>query len=119
MSLGSHDRCVLNAISQDLAASDPELAGLIGTFTRLTAGEQMPPRECIPARRKRFPAPVRGLLTRLGPARALMLLWLLVTAVMISMAVAFSSGGAASCNTFWAKTCTAHSPAMTTHSRAP
>ena len=117
MSAGSRDRYVLNVMSEDLAASDPELAGLLGTFTRLTAGEQMPAREQIRMRRRWVPRSVRGSMLRLGLARALILLWLLVTAAMIStaVAVAFSSGGAAPCNAFWAKVCAAPSPTMTAH----
>jgi hypothetical protein len=115
VSLGSRDRYVLNAITDHLAASDPELAGLLGSFTRRTAGEQMPAQEQIRARWRRVPCSARGLLLWLGPGRVLMLLWLLVTAAMISMAVALSSGGAPSCNALWVKAC----PATTVHAGPP
>jgi len=115
VSLGSRDRYVLDAISDHLAASDPELAGLLGSFTRRTAGEQMPAREQIRARWRRVPSSARGLLLRLGPGGVLILIWLLVTAAMISMAVAFSSGGAPSCSVLWAKACPVSSRATTAH----
>jgi hypothetical protein len=117
VSPSSRDRYVLNAISDSLAASDPDLAGLIGTFTRLTAGEDMPTREQIRARWRRVPGSTHRLWLRLGPAGALILLWVVVTAAMISLAVAFSSGGVAACKAPWAMGCAAPSPIMTAHAR--
>ena len=109
---GERDRHVLDAMSNDLAESDPHLVGLLGTFTRLTAHEQMPAREQFRAawRRPLRPAgEARLKLGRRGPrvtvqamqpfglAHGLMLLWLLATVVLISVAVALSSATTSSC----------------------
>jgi len=45
MSLSAHEQQALDSIGDDLSVSDPELASLLATFTRLTAGEDMPARE--------------------------------------------------------------------------
>jgi Protein of unknown function (DUF3040) len=104
MSLSAHDRRVLQTITGQLSGSDPALAALLGIFTRLTAGEQMPEREQIKhgsrrhlsCRRSQSPrGPIRfgrgrrarEVLKRVGMARILILLWLLVAAVLISVAV--------------------------------
>jgi hypothetical protein len=118
VSLGSHDRYVLNAIGDELADSDPSLAGLIGTFTRLTAGEKMPAREQIRPRWRRVLRSASGRRLRLGPAGGLIMLWLLVTAAMVSVAIALSSGGTAACNNPWTKVCAAPSAAATAHARS-
>jgi len=53
MSLSAHEQQALDSIGQDLSVTDPELTSLLATFTRLTAGEDMPARERTqaPARR--------------------------------------------------------------------
>jgi len=51
MSLSSHEEHALHSIEDRLCVSDPELASLLATFTRLTAGEDMPAREKTPAGR--------------------------------------------------------------------
>jgi hypothetical protein len=50
MSLSAQEQQVLDSIGHKLSASDPELASLLTTFTRLTAGEDMPAREKTQAR---------------------------------------------------------------------
>jgi hypothetical protein len=45
MSLSSHEQHALHSIEDRLCVSDPELASLLATFARLTAGEDMPVRE--------------------------------------------------------------------------
>ncbi len=45
MSLSAHEQQALDTIGDKLCVSDPELASLLATFTRLTAGEDMPVRE--------------------------------------------------------------------------
>jgi hypothetical protein len=45
MSLSSHEQHALHSIESRLCVSDPDLASLLTTFTRLTAGEDMPLRE--------------------------------------------------------------------------
>jgi hypothetical protein len=45
MSLSAYEQQALESIGDELSVSDPELASLLTTFTRLTAGEDMPVRE--------------------------------------------------------------------------
>jgi hypothetical protein len=52
MSLGVREKYTLHSIEYRLSGSDPELASLLGMFTRLTAGEDMPAREKIERRRR-------------------------------------------------------------------
>ena len=51
MSLSTQERQALRSIEEDLSGSDPKLVSLLATFTRLTAGEDMPAREKTPAGR--------------------------------------------------------------------
>ncbi len=52
MSISEREKQALGSIERDLAGSVPELAAKLAVFTRLTAGEAMPPRERVwrPAR---------------------------------------------------------------------
>ncbi len=52
MSISEREKQALGSIEKDLAGSVPELAAKLAVFTRLTAGEAMPPRERVwhPAR---------------------------------------------------------------------
>lgn len=45
MSISERERQTLDSIESDLAISAPRLASMLGIFSRLTAGEQMPARE--------------------------------------------------------------------------
>src|SRR5690348_12125317 len=47
MSISERERQALGLIEEDLAGSVPELAAKLAVFTRLTAGEAMPPRERV------------------------------------------------------------------------
>jgi hypothetical protein len=47
MSLSAHEQQELGAIEDELSGSDPKLASFLDTFTRLTAGEEMPVREKV------------------------------------------------------------------------
>jgi Protein of unknown function (DUF3040) len=47
MSLSAREHRTLDSIENELAGSDPNLAALLATFTRLTSGEEMPAREEI------------------------------------------------------------------------
>jgi hypothetical protein len=49
MSLSAQEQQALDSIGHKLSVSDPELTSLLTTFTRLTAGEDMPAREKTPA----------------------------------------------------------------------
>jgi hypothetical protein len=120
MSLSADDRRALDSITESLAESDPVLAGLLDTFTRLTAGEAMPAREQVGARRRQMQGTAgrkraRRAGRRLGTAQILMLVWLLLTALFLSLAVALGSGGPAPCRTSWAMGCAVPAPSAATH----
>src|SRR5215831_5143421 len=53
MSPDAWEERALGSIGDRLAGSDPELAKLLATFTRLASGEEMPVRERLPARSQR------------------------------------------------------------------
>jgi hypothetical protein len=50
MSPDAWEQRSLDSIRDGLAGSDPRLAALMGTFTRLASGEEMPVREELPER---------------------------------------------------------------------
>jgi hypothetical protein len=92
MSLSAREQHVLDSIKDELTGSDPKLAGLMATFTRLVSGEEMPLRERIWSGSRR----VRH---RLGPGRGtVLLLCLLVSVVLIGVAVILSHGTSGSTN---------------------
>jgi hypothetical protein len=86
MSLSAWEQQSLDSIRDGLTGSDPELSALLITFTRLTAGEEMPARATLRARSRR--AIQRSRLR----SRYAVLAWLLVTMVMISTALTLSRG---------------------------
>jgi len=103
MSLSAWEQQVLNSIKDGLAGSDPELAALLSAFTKLTADEEMPSAETVPAgsrralrrlRRARRRSSSRRALQRMGPhpARLLWLLWPLITAALIAIVLALNVG---------------------------
>jgi hypothetical protein len=47
MSLSAREEQALECIADRLTGSDPGLAAMLGTFTRLTSGEEMPAREAV------------------------------------------------------------------------
>jgi hypothetical protein len=89
MTLSAHERRELDSISQGLAVSDPGLAGLLGTFTRLTTSEVMPGHEQIAA------GPAR-LLWRAGIVTLVLIPF---TALVAAVAVALSASSLAPCRT--------------------
>jgi len=114
-SLGAWEQQALESIRDGLAGSDPELATLLTTFTRLSADEAMPPRATLRARSRRAIQRSRRR-ARLGRAylsqhrpgqayhrlrsRHAVLTWLVVTVVMIGAALALSQGsGHSACST--------------------
>jgi len=123
MSISTHDRRVLDAIRTRLSGSDPGLAGLMDIFARLSAGEQMPEREQISrawfgrAYGRRKSAPARGQVW-LGSARVMMFVWLLVSAILVSVALALTSSGGA-CNGVAALGCARPAPAVSAHPSHP
>ena len=73
MSLSAHEQRTLRRIADELAASDPELASILGVFNRLAWGEAMPARQPPVARsvggvRARSPW-LRLAASRFGPHR--------------------------------------------------
>lgn len=132
MSLSGREQQALDTIKDRLSVSDPKLAALLATFTRLAAGEAMPACEKIragsrqAARRSRRTRHLRrGNVTRhplqmcqrLGFPKVALLLWLLITVTMIAAGVALSrSGGRGACMESFAVVCADPSPA---HSSRP
>lgn len=130
MSLSAHDRHELGAIEQELAASAPQLAAMLVTFSRLTVGEPMPGFERIPevgqpavfqaafglvpgrpARRRATGAP-RARRVRLS-WQAVVVVWLIICAALITVAVLLShTVGKDKCAPPWVDSaCVTHAPA--------
>lgn len=117
MGLSSRDRQELGCIEERLVSSDPELASMLATFSRLVAGENMPERERIrtgrAARRRRHesrepadPGRPRG---RISRSRKAVALWLVMTVALIVAAVTASHiGGAGPCAA-WSAACASQS----------
>jgi hypothetical protein len=123
MSPDAWEQRALDSIRDGLAGSDPRLAALLGTFTRLASGEKMPVREELPERplravrrsRKRRHSrrgPSRRFGRRLGVERVALLLWLLITVGLITTAVTLSrSGSQSACIERWPGICAEAAPA--------
>jgi hypothetical protein len=130
MSISQHELHVLESIGDQLTASDPELAGLMAIFARLTASEMMPASEHIRVswrwaarisrrikrhRRRHRARKPRGRRHLAKQTRTMLIIWLLITASLISAAVALGGGsGKSSCAMARAIGCSqsaaAHSP---------
>ena len=109
MSLSPWEEQALESIGGQLTETDPKLATLLDTFSRLTAGEHMPARETVfrrsrrPARRahcagwhvrKGFVARhARRSLRRAGYGQVMLLLWLAISVTLIAVAVTLTRGG--------------------------
>lgn len=123
MSLSSWERQALDSIKEGLARSDPRLATLLSTFTRLVSTEAMPGQEKIAATRRRaIPcsqrrprhrgrgaiacACSRSTAAVVNPQWAVMFLWLVITVAMITLALVSNRGGSAgSCVGLWRPVC--------------
>jgi hypothetical protein len=141
MSLSAREEQLLGSIEDGLARSDPKLAWMLGTFTRLASGEEMPVREkidpaCLVASLRHRPHPgrdvthrdvtrrrARRLYQRLGfPQYRVLWLATVVAVALVAVALVVSRGGGSSsssqgsCPTSWSAVCTA--PAST-HSSQP
>lgn len=126
MSLSAREQQVLDSIKDQLADSDPKLARLLATFTRLASGEEMPLREKIRSGSRRVSRSRRergsGTMSlrphsggqRLGLSRGtLLMLWLLVSVVLIAVAVILSQGNSKSpggCTESWPAVCATSQP---------
>jgi hypothetical protein len=124
MSPDAWEQRSLDSIRDGLAGSDPRLAALMGTFTKLASGEEMPVREELPerplravrrSRRKRRHSrrgPGRRFGQRFGVERIALLLWLLITVGLITTAVTLSrSGSQSACVERWPGICADAAPA--------
>jgi hypothetical protein len=100
MSLSPREQHALDSIKEALAGS--EFAALLATFTRLVSGEEMPAREPVRAReqrphREKMRRHAHGAYLRLGFHRVALLLWLVITAALITTAVAFNRSSQDGC----------------------
>ncbi len=115
MSLSPRDRQALDSITDSLTGSDPALARLLDTFTRLMAGEAMPSREQVDGRGRRIRQGVCRVGRRLGPGGIMMILWLVITALMVSLAVVWGSADRLPCEASPATDCAQHAPSAAAH----
>ena len=113
MSLSAWEQQVLDSIRDHLVSSHPTLTARLAIFTRLASDEEMPAREQIqpgsaPIRRSRSRARVAlRVYRRLGFQRTALLLWLVTTAALVSVALVVSHSGTQSrCTGSWATLCT-------------
>jgi hypothetical protein len=110
MGLSAQDRQALDFIEDRLAASDPKLASMLATFSRLTAEEAMPLRENIHPvlrsrrRRRRGPTvPVEpgheasGARNRRCWRRQALALWFVITLALVGAALAAIHAGGGLC----------------------
>jgi hypothetical protein len=124
MSLSAREQQALNSITDRLASSDPELAALLGTFSRLASGDKMPAAEKIMAGWRqaahRHASRVKHasrVSRRLSLGWSALLLWLVITIALIATGVALSSGSNQSaCPESWGTVCI---PSASTHGSRP
>ena len=114
MSLTEPETRALGTIEHGLAGSDPRLASMLNIFSQLAAGEEMPAREKTRVRRGRLAAhrprrarrrPRRGmarpqarrLYARLGRQQAMLLLWAVISAALLTVALVLNPNGDKTC----------------------
>jgi hypothetical protein len=114
MSLNEPQRQALGSIEDGLAGSDPRLASMLNIFSRLAADEEMPVREKIRVQRGRTAAhrrrrarwhPRRGIALpqarrrypRLGWQQAMLLLWVVISAALVAVALVLNTSGHKAC----------------------
>ncbi|HTW04312.1 MAG TPA: DUF3040 domain-containing protein [Streptosporangiaceae bacterium] len=131
MSLSAREQHALDTIETALTGSDPDLAVLLATFGRLTSGEEMPAGEKIlgsrwwyrPRGRRRGRGLIRGsarglgracsrtwglvrrVWRRLGWPRTGLLLWIVVSVGLITLAPVINRGSQRACPAHWAAAC--------------
>jgi hypothetical protein len=118
MSLNLPETQALRSIADGLAGSDPRLASMLAIFSQLAAGEEMPAREKIRARRGRPAAhrprrarrhPRRGtafpqarrLYPRLGWQQAMLVLGAVIAAGVRDRSRQWHSGSSSRAETTW------------------
>ncbi len=124
MGLSSRDRQALASIEGRLEGSDPRLASMLATFSRLAADEEMPARESIRAGRRRAVGQLRN---RAGTAdagaepgqrvrprwrRRALMLWLAMTLALIGAALAASHAGDSETCATWSAACASRARAL-------
>ena len=128
MSLSAREQQALDSIKDGLAGSDPTLVARLTIFTRLASDEEMPAREKIQAgsrqdvRRSRHEPPhTRRADQRLGLLQAVpLLLWLVTTVALITVALASNRGGSqGTCTGSWTTFCTAGTSAASSPAGIP
>ena len=112
MSLNPREEQILDSIKDGITRSDPGLAARLDTFTKLVAEEDMPPREniqasrrspCRPGRKRRqrslhiLPRTISRAYQRAGYKRLGLLLWLLISIVLVTTALALNRGSSNGC----------------------
>jgi hypothetical protein len=114
MSFTELETQALGAIADGLAGSDARLASMLTIFSRLAAGEEMPAREKTRVRRRQPAAhrprrarrhPRRGtafpqrcrLYPRLGRQQAMLVLGAVISAALLTAALALTASGPATC----------------------
>lgn len=110
MSLSAREQRTLSRIADQIAVSDPELAGSLAVFNQLTHGEEMPEapqRQADRRRRSRGSARKRR---ASGPAWHLLTAWILIIAVLITVALVLShighkAGERSHCTQLWSGAC--------------
>ena len=114
MSLTEPETQALGAMADGLAGSDPRLASMLTIFSRLAAGEDMPVREKTrvrrgrpdahrPRRTRRYPRrgkarpQARRLYPRLGWQQAMLVLGAVISAALLTAALALTASGHKTC----------------------
>jgi hypothetical protein len=104
MSPAGWEHQALDSIQGALGHTDPKLASLLATFSRLASSEEMPAHEKVrsplrhpPHRRRSGPRRGQAPYRHRSLQRAVILAWLLTSIAMITVAVILSSGGPAPC----------------------
>jgi hypothetical protein len=122
MSLSAREQQTLDSIKDGLVGSDPQLAALLSTFTRLASGEEMPVQEDIAVGSPRpRPRPGRrraGTRRRSRPVAGsvrlqwiMLIVFLVTTVAMVTVALVLSRGGSqGTCTGSWPTMCSPHSP---------
>jgi hypothetical protein len=104
MSPAGWEHQALESIQGALGHTDPKLASLLATFSRLASVEEMPAHEKLrsplrhpPRRRRSRPRRAKTPHRHRSLQRAAVLTWLLTSLAMITVAVILSRGGPAPC----------------------
>jgi len=133
MSFTEPETQALGSIADGLAGSDPRLASMLTIFGRLAAGEEMPAREKTrvrrgrpaayrPRRARRYPRrgtarpQARRRYARLGWQQAMLVLWTIISAALLTAALALNAGGPKTCARPLGTACP--SPAIPPHAAA-